>query len=534
MIGTMTLLLAIILSIFSTTVMSYISMATPIGPWIAPTVVLVAMLFLKLMRVTKQVQPLSLIAVAGSVGGIVATAAGFSFPTLYFLVPDLFSDWVSRPLYFVAVMTSLSFVAGFLGIVAADILEDRFIDRDQLAFPIGQLVYRMISASKQIRKAYELLLGFVSATIFSLFQDGWGRMAGFVPTTITVLPAFNISLLSVPLIRFDIWPMLWAIGFITGHVIAVPLAVGAIAKIIIVDPLHMLWFKGLSSVEFVLAFCSGMVLYGALLSFTALPSMLMGSLQWMRQRGIHAWKGHATSFRMPLLVEGMSAMLLGAVFLTYFQFSIVAILFLYVASFACIYQISIIAGKIGLAPVGRFATFVMVPAMLLFGLNEVQIVIVATFVEISCGVAADILFGRKMARLADIERSLIRWYQYGGLLVSSLVIGMVFWLLISHLHLGSAQLFAYKAQSRQLLIHARQFDWMALVLGVLFSWLLKYIRINPVLVLGGLLMPINISLGLIFGGLLTGFVVKREEWEPFWSGVFAANSLWMLVRSALG
>ena len=529
-----TLVLAIFLSIFSTTVMGYISMATPIGPWIAPTVVLVSMLLLKLMRVKDQVRPLSLIAVSGSVGGILATAAGFSLPTLYFLSPDLFASWMAHPIYFAMVVTGLSFVAGFFGIVAADILEERLIVQDKLAFPIGQLIYKMIMASKQIKKAYELLIGFVSAAFFSVMQDGLGRFSGFIPSTITFVPSFNIAMFSVPHIRFDIWPMLWAIGFVTGHVIAIPLAVGAIAKIILVDPLNLVWFDYLSATEFGLAFCSGMVLYGAIISFTALPSMISNGTRWIRENGVGALNGGTGSFRSPLLFEGGVAFFAGALFLSYFQFSIASILFLYAASFACIYQISVIAGKIGLAPLGRFATFVMIPAMLMFRLNEVQIVLVATFVEMCSGVAADILFGRKMARLAEVDRRMVRWYQYGGLVVSSLVIGLVFWLLINHLHLGSPQLFAYKAQSRQLLIHARQFDYWVLLLGAAFSFLLKYVRVNPVLVLGGLLMPINISLGLIFGGILTSFVKDREEWEPFWSGVFASNSIWMLLRSALG
>ena len=543
-----TILLSILLSIFSTTVMSYISMATPIGPWIAPTVVLIAMLLLNLMRVKDQVKPLSLIAVSGSVGGILATAAGFSLPTLYFLSPEIFASWMASPFYFAMVVTGLSFVAGFFGIVAADLLEERLIVQDKLAFPIGQLVYKMIMASKQIKKAYELLIGFVSAAVFSFMQDGFGRISGFIPTTITLVPACNVAMFSVPLIRFDIWPMLWAIGFVTGHVIAIPLAVGAIAKIILVDPLNMVWFDYLSSVEFVLAFCSGMVLYGAVISFTALPSMLSGGVRWIQPsclasarllrrtgaRRIRSWWTQKNYFRSSLLFEGGVAFFSGALFLSYFQFSIASILFLYVASFACIYQIAIIAGKIGLAPLGRFATFVMIPAMLMFRLNEVQIVLVATFVEMCGGVAADILFGRKMARLAEVDRRTVRWYQYGGLIVSSLVLGVVFWLLINHLQLGSPQLFAYKAQSRQLLIHARQFDYLVLLLGGLFSFFLKYIRVNPILVLGGLLMPINISLGLIFGGILTSLVKDREEWEPFWSGVFASNSIWMLLRSALG
>ena len=72
--------------------------------------------------------------------------------------------------------------------------------------------------------------------------------------------------------------------------------------------------------------------------------------------------------------------------------------------------------------------------------------------------------------------------------------------------------------------------------GILFLvefYILKYIKLNPMLVLGGLLMPINITLGLVVGGLFALIPQEREDWYPFWSGVFASNSIWMFIRAML-
>jgi hypothetical protein len=197
------------------------------------------------------------------------------------------------------------------------------------------------------------------------------------------------------------------------------------------------------------------------------------------------------------------------------------------------YQIAAIAGRIGLALLGRFATFVMVPAMLMFNLNYAQIVFIATFVEMSGGVAADVLFGRKLAQLSDISHAKMRRYQVLGLLIASVSIGIIFWLLINHFGLGSSELFAYRAQSRQLLIQAKQFDYKVLVLGGVFGMILQSVKLNPMLVLGGLLMPLDMTLGLVFGGLLAAMAADKEEYYPFWSGVFAGNSLCMLLRAII-
>ena len=50
----LTVVLSVLLSLFATSVMSYISMATPIGPWIAPTLVLIGMALLRLMHKNAQ------------------------------------------------------------------------------------------------------------------------------------------------------------------------------------------------------------------------------------------------------------------------------------------------------------------------------------------------------------------------------------------------------------------------------------------------------------------------------------------------
>ena len=187
--------------------------------------------------------------------------------------------------------------------------------------------------------------------------------------------------------------MLWAIGFITGHVIAVPLAVGAIAQIMLVSPLHTHFFSQLSTVEFTLAFCSGMVLIGAALGFVSLPHFI--------KKTIHSLRG--TSSRNFLGLEQWkiagAALLATVVFLTYFQFSLPAQLFIGLSTLIWTYQTVVVAGKIGLATLGRYATFVMIPAMIMFKLNSVQIVIVATFVSLWEG----------FIDLFYLAESLLRW-----------------------------------------------------------------------------------------------------------------------------
>lgn len=532
-----TVLISVILSVFSTTVMSYIAMATPIGPWIAPTLVLFAMLLIKVSCQYMSNKNIALAVSSGSIGGILATACGFYFPTLYFLDQSLFNAWMARPLFFICTLGGLSFVAGWFGMVIANIFEQSLVVEQKLAFPIGQLVHKTIAAQNQIRKAYELMIGFVGTGVFCVLQNGTHFFQGIFPRVVTILAPMSFGVLTTPLIRlhFDILPMVWAIGFVTGHVVALPLGVGALAKTMVVDPLNRVFFSQLSNVEFVLAFCSGMVLMSALLGMIATPKHLWKTVQKVMTQILYRDReqNNTMQFTRAQLFELGSLGALLIIFLSYFNFSLAAQLYLIVFAAVCTYQIAAIAGKIGLALMGRFATFVMVPAIILFDINAVQIVFIASFVGIAGGVAADVLFSRKLALLAKISSATMKKYQLFGLLVSSLCVGVVFWLLINRFGLGSPELFAYRAQSRQLLIQAQQFNYLVLAIGAVFGFVLKKIKLNPMLVLGGLLMPINITLGLVIGGMLALLPQDHEEWYPFWSGVFASNSIWMLIRTMM-
>lgn len=526
------IILSIALSLFSTIVMSYVSLATPIGPWIAPTLVFIALLISKVItRITSS--SLSYAVSAGSIGGILATACAFSFPTIYFLDPVLFNVWMSSPLFFSVMLGCFSFLAGAFGMLIADVAEKTLIDTQNLSFPVGQLVYKMIAAQNQIRKAYELMVGFVVEIIFSFLQSSTFVMHAIIPKSVILVPSLQVLIFSVPrmVVNLDIAPMIWAIGFVTGHVIALPLSVGVLANIIILNPMHRLFFINLSSIEFTLAFCSGIVLCITVMSVLSMPHQIINGIK----NGINNLK--QTNNSLMNFLSGSNCLLLGVIsvglilFLSYFTFPWYVQLYLIICSAITTYQIAAIAGRIGLALLGRFATFVMVPAMLIFPINYVHMVFIATFVEIAGGVAADLLFGRKLAQLSDLSRAMMRRYQLLGLVIASISIGIIFWLLINHFGLGSPELFAYRAQSRQLLIQAQHFDYIVLALGALFGILLQKIHVNPMLVLGGLLMPFDITLGLVAGGLLAMMSSDKEEWYPFWSGVFASNSLCMLLRA---
>ena len=359
-----------------------------------------------------------------------------------------------------------------------------------------------------------------------------------LPSSITLTKGHAFGPISIPLIqlRFDVLPMLLAIGFITGHVIAIPLIVGAVSRIWLMEPINNFFFPAISGSDFMLAFGSGLVAVGAVQSFIDLPKMLKGWFRRLRDGGVG--KSMDMELFAPLqerahMAQAILTLAMVIGYLSAVHFSVLSQFYLIIFSFICAYQIVVIAGKIGLAQLGRFATFVMVPALFLFGIDPLMVTVIATFVELCGGVATDVLFGRKMGRLAGINRTTLRWFQILGLVVSSIAAGIIMWLLVHRFGLGTEPLIAQRAQARALLINVSHFNWIVLIIGGLFGLLLKRCKLNPMLVLGGFLMPLTYSIGLIIGGLISFAVRDRDDWEPFWSGVFAANSITELAKTLI-
>jgi len=545
-----TILIAILLTLCANVVMIYISMATGIGPWIETTLVLCGMLIFYCLHrwygAAEKTKALGLAVASGGIGGILAVGLGFAFPTYYFLDPQGFAALLASPYEFAFLVSISAAAAGSFGLLMAHYCEKSLIEKQGLSFPIGDLVYKMIVAADSSYKTILLGIGFVVTQVYL----GLLNLTVYATKPFMLLKTFSWGAFTVPHIGIsaDQIPMFWAIGFVTGHVIALPLFVGIVSKLLVIDPLYY-WYPGLyvwvydhglrvltgmnfapkelSPMDFTLAFSSGLVVYGAIKGFSEVPKIISVTYHKIKTQGPQS-RAQNVPWLMSLMVFSLNA-----VALTYIGFSFLAQVYLVLFTAVCAYQLMVIAGKFGLAPMGRFATFVMVPGLLIFGYTPLQTTVVALYVEVAGGVACDALFGRKMAHLASISRKTMMMYQWLGLLISVLVVGGIFWLFIHQFGLGNevGNLAATRAASRAFLISVKSFDVGALMCGLMFGHLISYTSVSPALLLGGILMPISYSLMLVCGGLSTYLVKDKEDYYPFWSGVYASNSLWMLARA---
>lgn len=522
---------AVLFSFFSVAIMTYVSMATPIGPWVELIIVLAStMAFRFIFGYTTSERlknAVGLTTVAAGVAGIVAIVCGFTVPTLYFLDPVLFMQWLDRPYYFSALIGAAICSGGGLAFTIVGIFGDRMIADERFQFPVAQMVSKMIVAQNQLRKALELCAGIVLSFLYAFLQ----RCSCVIPATLKITSWHIGTLCTVPgiMVRLDLLPLFVAIGYVAGSVLMVPLLIGVASKLMIMEPLKCWFFSELSPTDFILGFGGGMVVQGVLVGFFKIPSLLISAYHnvvagdaFKRRR----WKVSTLGIVVLWCIATI-------VYFWYFNFSVIAQMYMYLFTALCVYQLMIIGGTIGLAPFGRFATFVMMPGLLLFTYDYVQVMLVSLFVSVAGGVAVDLMFGRKLAQLIDLNKREVVWMQIIGLAVSALVFGFVFIKFVQVVQLGSLDLVAQRARARALLLSIHNLNYVLLILGGIFGYIIEYCGMKSLLVFTGLLFPVDFSLMLILGGSLTYIAQDKEEWDPFWSGVFAAASLCMFARGFL-
>jgi uncharacterized oligopeptide transporter (OPT) family protein len=485
----------------------------------------------------------------GAVGGIIATAIGFSLPMIFFLEPETFSHWMAHPFYFCYMICTICLAGGALGLCIGRLLSKDLIKKYSLPFPVSELTFRVACANNKVGSAKALIWGVASTLGILALRDGIGKWKGLIPRYIPLFPSIFQNDLCL-----SIRPMLWSIGYVTGLQTLFPLLIGLISKYLILYPINnhskylpISLFAPYSDLQVAFAFCSGILLYEI---FDAIPGLMgknfkiMPVLSTLKSKFASIINTIIThkikkkpdiplSSKLIIYVEPVISVALTCILLTYFKFSLPAQLALIGFTTIATYQICVISGKIGLVQFGRFSTMVALPMYLLFGLNFVQVTVIYIFFGVCAAVASDLLFDYKTGSLCSITSATMHRYQWLGLLVSALSSGFIFWLLFTHLTIGSPDLLAQRALGKAAIIQTFQFDRYIVTIGFFFALVLKKFKISPAMTFGGILMPNDMTFALVIGGLIAHFTKGKDNQDAkefFSAGVFSSESIWVFIK----
>jgi len=523
-----TIFFIIIFSILSTSILAYISMSMMIGPWIHSLIIIITSfifkIFYKKLDENNKIYNISLITLGSSIGGILATAIGFAFPTLYFLDQHTFNLWLNKPLYFISIIFFTSLSGSLLAYFCVKSFKNELFYIKNLPFAIGTISYDLIKSNKSNYGFRYLLSGIIINTIYNIviFYKKINSIKLF--NKINIYKNISIDTVYLPLIEM---PLLISIGFIAGSIITGSLIFGIITNIFLIQPIYNIYFQYLKYNDFIIAFISGIVTYSALLSIINIPKTFKNLISKLKN---HQSKKLENIIEINYIKKILLIIFILS-FFTYFKFGFLSQIYLISFTIICIYQILLIAGKLSIAPLARFATFVMIPAIIMFNIDYIQITILSSFVEVACGVAVDLMFGRKIASFCNIDENEVDKAQIIGIIASSISISIITYFLISKIGIGANGLIAQRSYTRALTVKFNNFDFYAIIAGSLFGALLNDLNINSIMVLGAFLMPLNWSIFLLIGGLLSYILnnKNKEYYDLFFSGIFSSNSIFITI-----
>ncbi len=529
-------------AILASVVLLYISIASGIGPWVAPVIVLAVSPLARFFSWGENTfsQYLARVQVAGAHVGLLAVAVGFTLPTYFFVNQAYFMQLITQsPLYSAACIGLFVLIWGVVGTIIGNVFAHHFLQDSTLKIPVADLIKTTIDASHEKGELSKLLEGMGIGGVFCALKSWLLSKSASSLMQLSFLPQVGVMGASVaPAIS----PTLWAVGFIAGPTMALALFIGLASKYFVFNPIFTVisdWrpMLELTSEQYFVAISSGLVIadlvVGGLVSLRDLVVTLLrkdglGSLVSYARDGLR--RTRAIVSQEDFVWFAMS----GAVavwFLRWFKITSPALVaFLIAGCCVAVYQMTLLAGQIGLVQFGRFATFVMLPCLFFFKITAFQAIVVSAIVCIVGAAAANLLFQYRLADDMKIERSTMYNIQMVSTLLGAAAIGIVFVLLCSHLKLGSAEFFAFRCYARALLIQSFNFDLLSVAIGVAWGVVLRFFGASPAMVLGGILMPRELVVAFVFGAILSALTENPREHMATASGVFAAEALWVFVR----
>ncbi|MBP7854839.1 hypothetical protein KAZ82_02750 [Candidatus Babeliales bacterium] len=506
------MVMSIFFSVMSTGMMSYLTMSTQIGPWVAPVFVVVCMVFVIPFIKSKWFYEHAVVAIAsGSVGGMIGICLGLSFPSFYVLHKNLFESWVADPVKLCFLIFGFVVCAGLYALFLSYFLRHYFLHKSDLTYPMSQLVYDVIFIDKHQKSHHRMLAGVGVATVWNLITiSARSSLAMYVP-------------------QIHMFPLVSTVGFIAGISIVFPIVLGFCIRVFILDMVRIYSGSLVSGNSFLITFCFGMLI------------SLVARMIW------HAWKTrndqqvykrtlfwHETFLKSKFFL-GSYVLILAASFALLHSFGVSAIICLY--SFVAIawlskYMVEII-GEIGIIDVDNYVWFVLLPLLYAMAPASDVLIAVAVFSMLSLGLIVDFMFSYKLADLAQVSYRKIVRYQLFALFSAAAIAGVFFLWFSQMWKLNNFALVGFKAHELDDVIQFGFYDYRVLLSGIVTGFLVLIMTSELLVTIGAVIMAPFTSITLVVAGICAHLIKKKERWYPLWFGVYAGHMLWLIVQAFL-
>lgn len=490
----------------------YIALKMSALPWPTIFVAVLSMALLKALGHTT-LNEINVTQTAMSAGAMVAGGLAFTIPGLW-----ISGAWQGSSVfqaYFWPVL-GITFVGMVLGTVLTWFLRIRFIEREQLPYPIGMAAAQTLKAGDSGGQKSLTLFGTMGfSALFTLLRDS----IGWIPQ------AFSWTWLTTRHFAVGIWvsPMAVGIGYIIGTLYTSVWFLGAILAYLVIIPFgHRLGF--FPSVAAATAFkdTAGIGLMvgtgiGVFLSY------LRSGLIRIKQRA----KSSSENSPSPSLPRILSIAALGITFWISLICGLTPLvsLLLLIGVLAASAMAATVTGETGINPMEIFGIIILIAIRLLTPLDAVSAFFVAAAVAVACGYSGDLLNDYKTGQLLATNPIAQLISQLIGGIVGTVVAVLAMFAIVAQAGgvgpghgLSAAQAFAV-SQMIGGIGEPMVFIGALIVGAALYLW-----RI-PVMTLGlGMYLPFAISSAVFLGGLVRLILTKSHR-AMLDTGTIAASGL---------
>lgn len=500
--------LTVFFSFFSLCMMSYLAMNTLLGPWVAPVFVVVAMVIAQAIIAKRWFQEHVVITIAaGSVGGMIGTCLGLTLPSFYLLYKDAFDVKLANPVSFYTWITLSVLCAGIIAFLIVHFIKDHMFTERNFPFPMSRFVYDMIYMDSQ-KKSYRLLLvGIILSSI-------WNGVAMIGRAALQLYGA-----------QLNLIPMMISIGFVAGSRISIPLLIGLVTRTGALEVVHDKFFASMIQAEFLVMFCSGMLL-PLILDVVISLFTFQGIKEIINSHELKR-KLHSVNFVMLACI----ALVISSFYLKLDDVSLRGQLYALPVLFVVCFYVAGIVGEIGVVEFDSFVWFVILPIVYFVSMSAPGVLEIVMFSILCIGIVVDLLFSYKLAHIAGVSAQKVLKYQIVGFLVAAICSGFVIFGYFKSFDLGGLQLFVSKAYELDDVINFGAYNYKVVICGFLWGIIIRLMNKELLAVIGATLMSPSVSIWLIVASSLSGLVYQREKLYPLWFGVYAGHSLWMIIRA---
>lgn len=490
--------------ILSIIMLAYVSMASYLGPFISP---LVLILYFKLFLATDN--KALFVQSACQSGALFCTAVGFVLPTVFFADPIAWKVLLSKPLQFCIQIFLIGIGAGLLGTFVA------WNTKTESTNPTSRLIFSIFKSLGRSGQDLAIFLSGLSSSLITIFR---------------------ITCESITRAKFCsfLMPTILAIGLISGTKILASICTGAIFKILfgIFQTQIMAYTGSPDSLLTIQQFCLGALgwdLLTGLSKFIIKNIFKTNGLTRLEKESILTKLGKYTSnlawLKATLLV--FMSLICSGILISTLQIPLTLALLTIVITIICAQELSKIVASIGLAPLGRFATFAMLGSMLFKQSKEIN-VFIACFCALACAASANTVLQMAIAKLAKIEEKQIIMHHIVGLILASLGAGMVFLIFFKTMNFQHGIALAQRAQMRAILMQSWTTKPFIIIIGAITAIAFKLMRIEIAMFFAGLLMNVEQTIVFILGSILGALIKKHlntEKLNSICSGLLLGESI---------